>query len=162
MGACNICGRRFIKSSLPNREWTHPSNRKAPARSRRTASPRRIERSVRYSRTTLTCSLRATVYGAYSTETTFRRARRNRWPLNNFRLSCSHCIVHRSPAEGPAFPGSHRVPPHFHFHPTLNEPLICSRGNDHKAKRMGMNQHPATSGSSHLSEGVLYGIITIP
>jgi hypothetical protein len=42
------------------------------------SSPRRIERSVRVSRTTLTCLLRATVYGTYSTETTFRRSRRNR------------------------------------------------------------------------------------
>src|SRR5216684_9129396 len=39
------------------------------------SSPRHIERSVRFSRTTLTCSLRATVYGTYSTETTFRRSR---------------------------------------------------------------------------------------
>jgi hypothetical protein len=42
------------------------------------SSPRRIERSVRVSRTRLTCSFRATVYGTYSTETTFRRSRRNR------------------------------------------------------------------------------------
>jgi hypothetical protein len=42
------------------------------------SSPRRIERSVRVSRTTLTCSLRAMVYGTYATEVTFRRSRRNR------------------------------------------------------------------------------------
>jgi hypothetical protein len=42
------------------------------------SSPRRIERSVRVSRTTLTCSLLATAYGTYSTETTLRRSRRNR------------------------------------------------------------------------------------
>ena len=42
------------------------------------SSPRRIERSVRVSRTTLTCSLRAMVYGTYATETTFRTSRRTR------------------------------------------------------------------------------------
>jgi hypothetical protein len=42
------------------------------------SSPRRIERSVRVSRTTLTCSLRALVYETYATEPTFRRSRRTR------------------------------------------------------------------------------------
>jgi hypothetical protein len=42
------------------------------------SSPRRIERSVRFSRTTLTCSLRATVYETYATETTVRRSRGSR------------------------------------------------------------------------------------
>src|ERR1039458_7060531 len=42
------------------------------------SSPRRIERSVRFARTTLTCALRTTAYGTYATETTFRRSRRNR------------------------------------------------------------------------------------
>ena len=42
------------------------------------SSPRRIERSVRVSRTTLTCALRARVYGTYVTEVTFRSSRRNR------------------------------------------------------------------------------------
>jgi hypothetical protein len=42
------------------------------------SSPRRIERSVRFSRTTLTCALRTTAYETYATETTFRRSRRNR------------------------------------------------------------------------------------
>ena len=42
------------------------------------SSPRRIERSVRFARTTLTCSLRATGYVTYATETTFRTSRRNR------------------------------------------------------------------------------------
>ena len=42
------------------------------------SSPRRIERSVRFARTTLTCSLPATVYVTYATETTFRTSRRNR------------------------------------------------------------------------------------
>ncbi len=42
------------------------------------SSPRRIERSVRVARTTLTCSLPATVYVTYATETTFRTSRRKR------------------------------------------------------------------------------------
>jgi hypothetical protein len=38
------------------------------------SSPRHIERSVRISRTTLTCLLRAVAYGTYPTEQAFRRA----------------------------------------------------------------------------------------
>jgi hypothetical protein len=39
------------------------------------SSPRHIERSVRISRTTLTCLLRAVAYGTYPTERAFRRAK---------------------------------------------------------------------------------------
>ena len=60
------------------------------------SSPRHLERSGRVSRTTLTCLLRATGYGTYPTETTFRRSRRTRRPLNSPRVACSHCVLHRS------------------------------------------------------------------
>ena len=54
------------------------------------SSPRHLERSVRISRTTLTCLFRAKGYGTYSTGATVPDARHSRKPLNGPSVSCSH------------------------------------------------------------------------
>jgi hypothetical protein len=57
------------------------------------SSPRHIERSVRISRTTLTCLLRAKAYETYPAERTFRRS----------------CVLHHSQPKLWRFPGHPRI-----------------------------------------------------
>jgi hypothetical protein len=75
-----VCGRVEDWRADFRLRWVFHSFRSGPQSGchHHVSSPRRIERSVRVARTTLTCSLRAMVYGTYATEVTFRSSRRNR------------------------------------------------------------------------------------
>src|SRR5208337_1542371 len=95
--------------SLARALWTRPSNgsrmtrechvrfcESAGVRPCHVSSPRLVERSMRISRTALSCLLRPKDYGTYPAGAAFGAGRTTRQPLNSFRVWYSHPLVHRA------------------------------------------------------------------
>src|SRR5208337_5596789 len=93
------------KLSLPSPAAVHPHRicwlalsvaSVTPSRPCHVSSPRLVERSMRISRTALSCLLRLKDYGAYPAGAAFGAGRTTRQPLNSFRVWYSHPLLHRA------------------------------------------------------------------
>src|SRR5262249_29635980 len=85
------------------------------------SSPRHVKRSVRISRTALSCSLHTKGYGTYPVGTAFSRGRCPRLFVKQPKALNQPLPPPPLPTEPPPFPCTHQMPSHLLFHPIFDK-----------------------------------------